>query len=117
MRFVWLLWLSGCASGGEDSSTCDREPALSYDNFGEGLLGRHCNGCHSSLLPASHREDAPVGVDFDTYADVLHWAERIEARSVGADADMPPGGGPTDEEREMLGEWLACEVFLDAGRL
>lgn len=112
---IWLL--VACTSTGEDSATCDREPALDYDNFGSGFLERHCNGCHSSLLPESHREDAPVGVDFDTYGDVLDWAERIEARAVGEDASMPPGGGPTDEEKAMLAEWLECAVFPDVGRL
>jgi hypothetical protein len=26
---------------------------------------------------------------------------------------MPPGGGPTPEEREMLGEWLDCVLLVE----
>jgi hypothetical protein len=39
---------------------------------------------------------------------VRHWAERIEARAASASPTMPPAGGPTDEERAMLREWIEC---------
>lgn len=26
---------------------------------------------------------------------------------------MPPGGGPSEEERARLGEWLDCQVAAD----
>ena len=46
--------LSAC-EGGEatDSSACDRDPPLSYDNFGRGFLEKQCTGCHSLLLRLS----------------------------------------------------------------
>jgi hypothetical protein len=35
-------------------------------------------------------------------------AARIWARSGDHNMTMPPVGGPEDEDRSMLGEWLAC---------
>ena len=108
-----LLLLLACGAP-TDSGTCGREPPLSYDNFGKGLMGRHCAGCHSSLLPEGQRNLAPLGVDLDTWAGVVQWGTRIEARSIGEAPTMPPGGGPTDQEKAMLTEWLQCDV-LPAG--
>ena len=114
-----LAVLVGCGEEDADSAafTCDREPPLSYDNFGEGFMAKHCAGCHSSLQPEDLREGAPASVNLDTYADVLAWAERIEIRAVPDGADMPPGGGPSAEERALLAEWLHCQVFSDAAAL
>lgn len=116
------LLFAGCdllpfGGGGEDTGACSREPPLTWGNFGEGLITKHCLGCHSSLMPAEMREGAPVGVDFDTYEAVIQWRDRIDVRSVPDDGGMPPGGGPSEEERAMLGEWLACEVAEDAAML
>ena len=108
-----LLLLLACGAP-QDSGDCLRDPPLSYGNFGKGLMGRHCTGCHSSLLPEGQRNLAPVGVDLDTWAGVVQWGPRIEARSVGDAPTMPPGGGPTAQERAMLAEWLQCDV-LPAG--
>lgn len=108
-----LLW--ACVQA--DSGDCPREPALDWDNFGHGFMVQYCNGCHASTWPEDKREGAPLGVDFDSYAGVIAWADRIEARSVPDDADMPPGGGPTAEERALLHEWLSCAVAADAAAL
>ena len=81
-------------------------------------MDKHCTGCHSSLLQTHERNDAPVGVDLDTYGLVIAYGARIHARVVEPDqATMPPGGGPTAEEIEMLNEWLTCEVFPDTEAL
>lgn len=109
-----ILLLVACAPSGGDSGACDREPPLTWENFGQGWMGKHCTGCHSSLLRSDQRNGAPEPVDLDTWKDVVTWGSRIEARSVADDADMPPGGGPSAEERALLGEWLSCAV-LPAG--
>lgn len=74
-------------------------------------MGVHCAGCHSQLNPAGHRKGAPAGVDLDTYDGVLQWAYRTELRALGDNPEMPPGGGPSPEERERLEEWLQCAVI------
>lgn len=115
----------GCGDKAEDSAAvaavdCDRSPPLAWDNFGKGLMDKHCNGCHSVLVPESQRQGAPTGVDFNTYADVIEWRERIRARATTAELEaptMPPGGGPGAEELALLEEWLACEVTKDAEAL
>ena len=94
---------------------CRREPPLTYENFGEGILGRHCTSCHSVYVRPGQRANAPVGVDFDTWDDVLTWAERIKVRSVDQD-DMPPAGGMVQDERIELEEWLRCEVLPAKGQ-
>jgi hypothetical protein len=94
---------------------CRREPPLTYENFGEGILGRHCTSCHSAYVRQGQRANAPVGVDFDTWENVLDWAERIKVRSVDLD-DMPPAGGMVQDERIELEEWLRCEVLPAKGQ-
>jgi uncharacterized membrane protein len=99
---------------------CSRTPALTWDNFGKGHVDKHCNGCHSVLIPEYQRQGAPGGVDFNTYGDVLEWHDRIIARGTRAVLDeptMPPGGGPSDLELQMLLEWLECETAMDKAAL
>jgi uncharacterized membrane protein len=106
-----ILLLLACLADGEDTAgACDRDPPLDYLTFGKPLMQTHCTGCHSSLVREDQRNDAPVGLDLDTYDDVVEWAERIRVRAV-EEQDMPPGGGPSDEERALLAEWLDCEVI------
>lgn len=115
MSAALLLFALSCGeaqdSGGE--ALCDRDPPLSYDLFGQAFMDTHCAGCHSSLLPLEDREGATVGVDFDTYAGVVQWASRIEARALGEAPDMPPGGGPAQSDLVLLAEWLSCSVIPD----
>ena len=108
-----LALLLSCGGDGSDSAiTCDRDPPLTFHNFGESFMAKHCIGCHSVLHEGNLREGAPLGVDLNTYDDVLQWAERIDARALGS-IDMPPGGGPSESERAMLAEWLECKVYPD----
>ena len=115
---VLALLAGGCAEGGDDTADpCARRPALSYDNFGRSHMEKHCTGCHSSLLPEGRRQDAPMGVDLDTWAGVLQWGDRVQARSTGDSPTMPPGGGPGADEVAMLEEWLVCDVIPTAALL
>ena len=110
-----MIWLLLACTTAEDStpSVCAHDPTLTWDNFGNGYVTQFCNACHASTLPAELREGAPMGIDFDTYQGVLDYADRIEVRTVPEGADMPPGGGPSEEERARLGEWLDCQVAAD----
>jgi hypothetical protein len=106
--------LAGC---GGAADTCDRTPPLTYDNFGQGFLEKNCTGCHSAYLTTlAERNNAPLGVDFNTYADVVHWWDRIDVRAT-VDKTMPPGGGLTDAELETVHDWLNCQVAADAAAL
>jgi len=105
------LLAAGC---GSDEGSPPIDPAacqtsyLDYSNFGEPFLLDWCSGCHSAALPATMRQMAPAGVDFDTLENVRRQKERIAARATGGTPTMPPAGGPSAEEREMLAEWISC---------
>jgi hypothetical protein len=81
---------------------------LGYDNFGAPFMNNWCRGCHSSDVPKGMRQNAPIDVNFDTAANVTEFEERIRIRATGDKATMPPAGGPTEEERALLAEWIAC---------
>lgn len=120
MRWLPLLVLLGCQTEEAVDPLCDVAEPLTYETWGKGFIDTHCVGCHSSIIPPAQRRDAPAGIDFDTYRGILQWSERIEARALTdarAEDDtvviMPPGGGPTPEELDMLEEWLYCGVYHD----
>ena len=96
---------------------CPEESYLTFEDFGGPFMFTWCNGCHASGLPEGMRQDATLGVDFDTIDEIRAWSDRIWARAGDHNVTMPPIGGPDDVEREMLGEWLACgaETFDDQG--
>ena len=103
---------------GEDvraATQCSHDPPLTYENFGEGFLKHHCNGCHSQFREYDwQRSGAPSGVDFDEWDTLLEWAERVLIRT--EEGSMPPAGGPTPDERITFVEWMECEVMPIAGR-
>lgn len=108
------------SASGEAGPDCAHQPALTWENFGKGHMDKHCNGCHSVLIPDAQRQGAPSGVDFNTYQDVIEWHPRIIARGtrkVLPEPTMPPGGGPSPEELDNFLEWLECEAAKDKAAL
>jgi hypothetical protein len=101
----------GMATG----ATCPSDNAPTYETFGEGFMASYCTRCHSSELEGDARNGAPLDHDFDSLVGVVSVAEHIDQyAAAGPDAlntEMPPNGDtPSQEEREMLGQWLACEL-------
>ena len=84
---------------------CDTAAAVGWEDFGEGFLLTHCQSCHASLAPERH--GAPESVSFDTESQASQWAEAI-LRTVIDQATMPPAGGVTEAEKELLAAWLTC---------
>ena len=78
------------------------------------VLTNYCTGCHSSELEGPARHDAPADHDFDTLDGIREVMDHIDQFAAfgpeSMNANMPPYGSPkpSTEEREMLGEWLAC---------
>ncbi len=115
LALVLALTVAACGqdtmSGGDDDppppDVCAKS-YLDYGNFGKPFALDWCRGCHSSAVPETMRQKAPMGVNFDTLADVQHWRERIAIRATGAMPTMPPAGGPSEEERGLLAEWIGC---------
>ncbi|MFM7203155.1 MAG: hypothetical protein ACKO6N_20395 [Myxococcota bacterium] len=112
------LLLTACGTQEQpEGPDCSRTPALTYENFGRGFLERNCTGCHSSYLTdMKERNYAPLSVNLNTYADAILWLDRIDVRTV-QDQDMPPAGGLSSNDLDMLHEWLNCEVRSDAQAL
>ena len=81
---------------------------LTYDNFGEPFVANWCRGCHSSALPDDMRQMAPKEANFDTLDEVRTWSDGIVSKAGGDPATMPPAGGPSDDERTLLAEWITC---------
>jgi uncharacterized membrane protein len=93
------------------SSDCG---TLTYDNFAAQFFSDFCLRCHSSTLVGDvARSDAPLGIDFDTLEGVTEFRNRIRLRA-GELGDMPPlltgGRRPTQAERQMLIDWLDCDL-------
>ena len=108
------LWLShgsdaggGVVAKGDDTAgtPCDTAPPVDWDSFGHGFVLTHCQGCHASTAPDRH--GAPDGVAFDTEQQAYEQRARIDAR-VFDTADMPPGGGVTEDELILARIWLDC---------
>lgn len=91
-----------------DERPCPDDSFLTYENFGGPFMLSYCTTCHSSRLLADMRQGSPIDVNFDGIDDIREWAPRIWIRAADQNMNMPPVGPPADEERERLGEWLAC---------
>jgi len=67
----------------------------------QSVIAARCASCHSGSA-------APLGIRFETRAQIEAWAGAIEQQAV-LTRNMPPGNatGITDEERELLGAWIA----------
>jgi hypothetical protein len=131
MRAAFLLVLLVACRGTPTptGTVCpDPDPGdLTYDNFGKPFMEKYCTWCHASSLPRSMRNGAPLYHDYDSLRGVLETPDHIDQQSgSGPNADndfMPPSrcpstpGGktnkdctqPTEEERQQLAKWIACE--------
>jgi hypothetical protein len=132
MRYsILFALLVGCTSATPTptGTVCpDPDPGtLTYDNFGKPFMEHYCTMCHDSALPRSKRNGAPLYHDFNTLLGVLEVPDHIDQQAgSGPNADnsfMPgkrcptaPGGTleqncaqPTEEERQQLAQWIACE--------
>jgi hypothetical protein len=101
--------------GTPTGSTCPSDNELTYDSFGRGFVESYCTRCHSSELEGDARNGATPDHDFDTLLGILQVAEHMDQMAAaGPDATnttMPPNGDkPSLDEREQLGQWLACEL-------
>jgi hypothetical protein len=102
---------------------------LTWDSFGQKFMTDYCTHCHSTALVYSKRNGAPLYHDYDTLQGVLslpgHIDERAGAGPAATNTMMPPSrcpstpGGPLDRdcarpseaERTMLAQWLACKAL------
>lgn len=100
-----LVTLLSCTDQRDSGMDCDSAPT--YENWTQGFLNGKCQSCHHS--ESSNRHGAPEGIVFDTHVDAIQWKDRIEA-TVFHEASMPPSGGVTTEEKELLEWWFDCST-------
>lgn len=88
---------------------------LTYETFGRAFVTDYCVECHDSAKSGTARKGAPAFHDFDTLIGVKQVADHVDQVAgfgpAAMNMSMPPSGDrpfPTDEEREMLAEWIAC---------
>ncbi len=88
------LWLQPA------ESTPSTEATPSFAQV-QAVMTARCVPCHSGAT-------APLGIKFETREEIEARADDIERQAVQTKA-MPPGNatGITDEERELLGAWIA----------
>lgn len=70
----------------------------------------HCVMCHSAKPTHESFEEAPKGITLENIDDLRRYAVLINQQAVQTDA-MPLGNetGMTDDERAMLGGWIAAQ--------
>lgn len=108
----------GCCSeesilGEPTGAVCPPTSALNYTNFGKPFMETYCTKCHDSNKTGEMRQGAPSLHDFDTYGGIRGVANHIDESTAsgpnGTNESMPETNPiPTLEERQKLGEWLAC---------
>lgn len=102
-----LAVLVAATACGNDSAVDCSASTLTYATFGEPFIANWCRGCHSAELYPTMRQDAPLGINFDTLDEIRARRASVQRLTVTR-RSMPPAGGPSDEERALLGEWLSC---------
>lgn len=103
------------SAAGPTGATCPDGSTVTYDSFAQGFFGSYCVRCHSSTLTGSTaRMGAPPDVNLDSHAAITPTvAARIDrvaaAGPTRINVFMPISGtAPSDAERDLLGEWIAC---------
>lgn len=117
-RLAIALLAGGCNTvllGPPTQSVCPPDSTLTYVNFGQPFMTNYCIQCHSSKLMGPDRMGAPLLHDFDTLYGIQPFVSHIDETTASGPAatntSMPMAPpAPSQAEREMLGEWLACGI-------
>jgi len=135
--FTIVLLLVGCTSQAVPTLTGAKcpdpsNPQFTYHNFMYDFNCKYCDNCHDSALKLNARNGAPLFHNLDTLVGTMEvWQHTDEQAGWGPKAhnNFMPGGGtagkcpstqggsldedcpePTDQERENLSTFIACEV-------
>jgi uncharacterized membrane protein len=95
------------AEGEDEEVDCKAAGAPTYESFGKPFMARYCLLCHSSKRQGEARMHAPLGVNFDTRAEIRAASDNVYQQVVYK-RTMPVTGGVSDAEREELAAWLDC---------
>lgn len=100
----------------ETGSTCPdpAHPTVTYSGWAQNFFASYCTRCHSSTLTTSdERHGATPHLNWDDLPTIRAYAPQIDTNAAGGpngvNHNMPPSAPtPSDDERIMLGEFLAC---------
>ena len=78
------------------------------------VVAARCTACHAAKPTFDGITEAPKGVMLETPAQIRRFASLISQQAVRTEA-MPPGNATeiTDEERQILGAWIAAGAKID----
>lgn len=110
--------LLACDSGDDESSASDSDGhhhdelpevdcnASTIPTFAEVAAFDNCTTCHASTLSGGDRAGAPVGIDYDTFADAMSNAEH---GVIEVDAGrMPIGSSLSEGDKQDFYLWALC---------
>ena len=91
----------------DDNATADTGAVVPFATVAT-IVAQRCATCHSATPTNESFSAAPLGIMFDTPEQIHARAAAIDEQAVRTRA-MPLGNvtGMTDEERELLGRWIA----------
>lgn len=92
-----LAACGGSSSTGITAVACGSDSTLTYANFGSAFMANNCLSCHA----------ARANPRLSTQTEVQSQTARILQAAVYTEA-MPQGTAISLDERNLLGEWLAC---------
>lgn len=105
-----LLLALACEDAGDDSGAadplCQDAPVVTWEYWGQGFLTESCQSCHAAT--AVDRNGAPTSITFDTEAQVWSHRAAILQTATGEAPTMPPRGGLSQDDRDLLEIWLRC---------
>jgi uncharacterized membrane protein len=105
---VTVLALTAPREQPAPSQAAAADPPVS-SRVARGIVELRCAGCHAQKPSVPGFSAAPAGVRLDTVEELAKNAAKINASAV-VTRSMPPGNstGMTDEERMLLGRWIAA---------
>ena len=97
------------ATGCGDSDDCNADLAqVTYRADVQFVIARNCLACHDIAKVGPLRRDAPDTHNFNTFTEVLKFADRMADRI--ALGEMPPEGNPRVSrcDQEIFAAWVAA---------
>ena len=106
---AFSFFMIGCGDKFDPVQEFDFDPnesneLVTYVDDIQPLLETHCLLCHSADNQGVDRNGAPIGINFDTYEDIIIWVNETSLRIQSG--TMPPTGGIPQDERILFQRWI-----------
>ncbi len=110
---LWISWPKAPAvttnesvAGELHTTETQAHPVLVTQVQVQGLIAKHCAGCHSATPTDNMFPTAPLGIKLDSWAEIEQHKDRVVYRS-SVTKDMPflNKTAMTEDERQLLAQW------------